>query len=98
MGKILYNEKTVLDAKNSIERCNSEIINAVEKIANELRTMDSTLNTPNSKKTIALHQEYVDSELTYLKSTKDTFNNMFNIIGMEYHNYSDNVGRTVGDK
>ena len=90
--------KTVLDAKNSIDRCNSEIINAVEKIANELRTMDRTLSTPNSKKTIALHQEYVDGELAYLKSTKDTFNNSFNIIGMEYHNYSDNVGRTVGDK
>ena len=97
MGKIIYNEKTVLDAKNGMERCNTSIIDAVEKIGNELMTMERTLNTPNSKKYIALYQDQVNTELNYLKNRRDSYNTMFNIIGGEYHNYADKVESTVGD-
>ena len=97
MGKILYNEKTVLDFKSTMERCNSEIIDAIGKIQNELITIDKTLNTPNANKVIASCQEQVNNDLNYVRNMRESYNNALNNINNEYHNYLDSVHKTVGD-
>lgn len=96
MGKILYSEQTILDAKSVVDSCNTAIINAMTKIETELDTMRQVLDTPNANKGVALYDEYVNQKLRYIKMMKDNYNDTFNIINNEYHLYSDIVKETVG--
>ena len=98
MGKIVYNEETLLEAKESVERSNSEILEALEKIYRELDNMGQTLSTPKTSKVMPNYIDYVNKKITYVRKLKDNYNNMFNVINNEYHNYSNNVESMVGGK
>ena len=97
MGLIVYDGKTILDAKNKIDICNSEILEALEKIDNEFINMHSTLDTPKSRKKMPEFIAYYDNRIAFVRDNKDNYNNMFNTISGEYNNYMENVKKMVGD-
>ena len=96
MGQIIYDEKTMLNFKNTIEKCNSEIIDAIEKIQNELITMDKTLNTPKANKTMSFFKEQVSKDLNYVKNKKESYRSSLGAINSAYHIYSNSVQKSIG--
>ena len=63
MGKIIYNEETLLDAKNRIDSCNDQILSALEKINLEFINMDETLSTPKSSKAMPIFVDYYHNKI-----------------------------------
>ncbi len=96
MGLIVYNGKTVLDAKNSIDTCNGEILEALKKIDIELYNMKNTLDTPKSSKRILEIANDCDKIVKFVSETKDNCNAMFNTINNEYDEYMKSVSNMVG--
>ena len=96
MGLIVYDGKTVIDAKNKIDTYNGEILEALEKINNEFVNMSSTLDTPKSSKTIPKMIEKSNEMVTYVSNSKDNYNSMFDTITGEYNEYMETVNKMVG--
>ena len=96
MGLIVYDEKTILDAKNRIDTCNGQILEALEKLHNEFENMSVTLNTPKSSKSMPQLIDFYNKKITFVRNSKDNYNKMFNNIIADYHNYSDTVKQMVG--
>ena len=96
MGTILYDDKTILEAKRHIDMFNTEIIEAMSKIDSELIHMGETLNTPNSNKTMEIYKDLSTKKLKYVRNMKDNCNNILNTISVEYSNYSSVINRMVG--
>lgn len=96
MGLIVYDGKTILDAKNRVDTCNGEILDALEKINTELTNMSSTLDTPKSSKTIPSMIEGSNKMVTYVRTSKDNYNSMFDTITGEYNEYMETVNKMVG--
>lgn len=98
MGLIIYDERTILEAKNHIDTCNEEILTAIEKIYNEFENMSVTLNTPRSSKRIPTFIDYFKNRVTYMKNSKDNYNRMLDTINGEYHSYTNKIKEMVGGK
>ena len=96
MGKIVYKEETLLEAKSSVEKSNSEILDTLGKIYNELENMSKTLSTPKTQQIVPQYAEYVNKKITYVSKMKENYNNVFDTINNEYHNYSNTVNTMVG--
>ena len=98
MGVIVYQEQSLLDAKTNIEKCNSEILESLEKIYYELENMEQTLSTPRTKKYIPIYMDYVSQKIDYIRHMRENYNIMLDTINNEYRNYSNTVSKMVGDK
>ena len=96
MGLIVYDEKTLLDAKNKIDGCNSQILESLEKIYAEFENMDVTLSTPKSMKSIPGFVDYLKKQVNYVRNSKNNYNRMIDTINSEYHDYDSTVNRMVG--
>ena len=96
MGLILYDDKTIIDAKNKVDTCNEEILDALEKINNEIINMKTTLNTPKSSKNMLEFINYYNQKIAYVRNSKARYNNMFDTISREYNNYLHNIKEMVG--
>lgn len=96
MGLIVYDGKTVLDAKNCIDTCNEQILNSLEKINNEFLNMNSTLNTPKSNKSMPTIIEKTKSNIEFVRNNKDNYNQMLDTINNEYNDYMESVKKMVG--
>ena len=96
MGLIVYDERTLLDAKNRIDSCNGQILEALEKIHAELSNIDSTLSTPKSSQAIPGFVDYLNKQINFARNSKDNYNRMIDIINSEYHDYDSTVNRMVG--
>ena len=96
MGIIKYDEKTLLDAKTNIDIYNSNILEALQKINNELLTMESTLSTPNSTKGISMYTDYYDNKIEFVTNSKDKYNQMITSVNNEYNEYMNDIKEMVG--
>ena len=96
MGKILFNEKTFLDAKNKVDTYNSQILEAMNKINLELSTIDKVISTPNFNKTAPTFIDYFNEQARFVSSRKDSFNNTFNLVSNGYYSYTSSVNNMVG--
>ena len=98
MGLIVYDDKTLLDAKNKVDTCNTNILEALEKIYNEFDSISSTLSTPKSIKSMPDIVMSLKSDVDFVKNSRDNYNRMFDTISNEYHDYYETVNRMVGGK
>ena len=96
MGLIIYDEKTLLDAKNRIDTCNDQILDALTKIYNEFENMNETLSTPKSNNAMPLFVDYLNKQVNFVRSSKENYNRMMDTINGEYHDYDNSVNRMVG--
>ena len=96
MGLIVYDDKTILDAKNKVDTCNANILDALERIYNEFETMDSTLSTPKSTKSMPEIVTALKKDVDFAKNSKDNYNKIFDTISNEYRDYYETVNRMVG--
>lgn len=96
MGLIVYDERTLLDAKNKIDSCNGQILEALDKIYTELSNIDSTLSTPKSSQSIPGFVDYLNKQINFVRNSKDNYNRMMDTINNEYHDYDSAVDRMVG--
>ena len=98
MGLIKYDDKTIINAKTNFYMCNSEIIDALEKINNELLTMESTMSTPKSTKTISAFSDYFSDRTRFVINNRDKYNKMLTNVSKEYNEYINYVEEMVGVK
>ncbi len=80
MGKLIYDEISVTDFKNTVNECNNEMLNAIKNISNEVENIEETLKTPKSVITTSSYNEYFKSKVKYLNSTTSGFDTLFNDI------------------
>ena len=96
MGLIKYEGSTLINAKNNINECNSNIIDALQRINNEIITMEETMSTPKSKNVIASYGDYYNEKINNLTRKRDNYNTMLNNISAAYNEYFYNVNEMVG--
>ena len=96
MVKLLYDENSVLDAQNKLNKYNANIIGSLEKINLELEEYNKILNTPKANEEIPKYIEEFKNELTYLNETKDNFDTTFKEANIEYREHIEQVRRMVG--
>lgn len=96
MGIIKYDEKTILDARNNIDIYNSNIQEALEKINNELLTMESTLSTPKSTKAISMYVDYFDNRIKFVSNSKEMYHQMITNVNNDYTEYLNDIKEMVG--
>ena len=96
MVKLLYDENSVLDAQNKLNKYNANIIESLEKINLELEEYNKILNTPKANEEIPKYIEEFKNELTYLNETKDNFDTTFKEANIEYREHIEQVRGMVG--
>lgn len=96
MGLIVYDDKTLLEAKNKVDTCNGEILEALQKIYNEFESIGTTLSTPKSSKSMPNIVDDLKKQVNLARTRKDSYNQMFDTISNEYHDYMGTVNRMVG--
>lgn len=97
MVKLLYEENSVLDAKDKLNKYNANIIESIEKINLELEAIDKVLNTPKSNQEIPKYIEEFKNELSYLNEKKDDFDSVITLANQEYHDHIEAVRKMVGN-
>ena len=98
MGLIKYDGKTLINAKNTIEICNCNILDSLKKINIELLNMEMTMSTPKSKGAISMYNSYYDNKIKYVSNNKDKYNQLLTDINNNYIEYMNTIKETVGDK
>lgn len=96
MGLIIYDERTIIDAKNRIDTCNDQILNALVKIHTEFDNMGTTLSTPKSSEAISNFVDYYNKKVNFIRNSKENYNRMFDTINSEYHDYTNTIKEMVG--
>ena len=98
MNKIIYNEQSVEEAKKNVEICNNNIIEALKNIDKELSTINQVISTPKINKTKELLTDFYSKKISFIEQERNYYNNIFNTIITDYHEYVLGVDKIVGDQ
>lgn len=98
MGIVNYDEIVVTDFKKVMNECNSDMLEAVKNISNEVDNIEETLKTPKSVLTTSTYNDYFKSKVDYLNRYTNGFNNLFDDMISIYQNSYDGIDKMVGGK
>ena len=98
MGTLIYDETSFTEFKNNVNTANSDILESLTKINKELETLDTTINTPNSNKSLLIFNEYLNDRTNYINTCKEGYNSYFDGVINIYRENQDVVKDMVGDR
>ena len=96
MVKLVYDENSVLDAKNNFKTYSENIIEALNNINNEYQSIDNILNTPKSQKGVPVYLDYFKNNITYLSENINNFDTLYDALEKEYKEHVESVRKMVG--
>jgi len=98
MNKTIYNEHSMQEAKKNVEICNSNILEALKNIDNELSTINQVISTPKMNQAKELLTDFYNKKISFVDQKRNYYNNIFNTIITDYHDYIIGIDKIVGDQ
>ncbi len=92
---VKYRISDIEKIRSEFEKNHSEIINALNCIENELESMPTVLNTPNSSKIMSDYLNYLKKEEIKINEKDVYFKNIFKTIIDEYNQYVTDTKKSI---